>query len=93
MKNSTQTTKSIRPEFTHRYCDSFHDYRDLSDTVHIMADRAKSVLYLLSAQFESEDDNTLSNDIIFDSICSVICELNDMQAYLKAHSDTQKTPR
>lgn len=82
--------KNINPNFYHRYCELFHDDRDLSDSINVMATRAKSVLYLLSAQFETEDDNTLCNEIIYDSIHSVICELNDIQAYLKAHSESQK---
>jgi hypothetical protein len=89
MKNSTQVTKSIRPNLDHRFCQLFDDHRDLTDTINIMAIRAKSVLYLLSSQFESEDDNTLCNEIIYDSISSVICELNDIQAYLKAFSESQ----
>jgi hypothetical protein len=47
MKNSTQATKSIRPikpNLDHRFSHIFHDDRDLTDSVHIMATRAKSVL-------------------------------------------------
>ena len=100
MKTKTQITKSIRPDFTpitpnldHRFCHLFNDHRDLTDSVNIMAIRAKSVLFLLSAQFESEGDNTLCNEVIYDSICSVINEIQDIQAYLKAFSDAQKKPR
>lgn len=85
--------KNIQPNFYHRYCELFHDDRDLTDSVNIMVTRARSVLHLLSAQFENEDDHTLCNTIIYDSISSVICELNDIEAYLKAHSDAQKKPR
>ena len=81
--------KTIKPNLNHRFAQIFNDDRDLTDTINIMAIRAKSVLYLLSAQFESEDDNTLFNEIIYDSISSVICELNDIQAYLKAFSESQ----
>jgi hypothetical protein len=88
-----KTTKSIRPDFYYRYCELFHDDRDLTDSVNVMATRATAVLHLLSAQFESEDDNTLSNHIIYDSIHSVINEIQDIQAYLKAFSDAQKKPR
>jgi|GEM_PF-2090417 len=93
MKNSTQVTNSIRsikPNLDHRFSHIFHDDRDLTDSIHIMATRATSVLYLLSAQFETEDDNTLPHDTIYNSICSVIAELDDIQAYLKAFSDSQK---
>jgi hypothetical protein len=96
MKNSTQATNAIRPvtpikpDLSHRFCHLFKDHRDLTDTVHIMTTRASSVLYLLSAQFESEGDNTLPSHVIYDSICSVINEINDIQAYLKAFSDSQK---
>jgi hypothetical protein len=93
MKKSTQTTKSIRPDFYYRYCELFHDDRDLTDSVNVMATRATAVLYLLSAQFEGEEDNTLPNYVIYDSICSVINEVQDIQAYLKAFSDAQKKPR
>jgi hypothetical protein len=82
--------KTIKPNLDHRYVQSFQDDRDLTDTINIMAIRAKSVLYLLSSQFESEDDNTLCNEIIYDSISSVICEINDIQAYLRAFSESQK---
>jgi hypothetical protein len=82
--------KNIKPNLNHRFVQLFHDDRDLTDSINIMAIRAKSVLYLLSAQFESEDDNTLCNEIIYDSLSSVICELNDIQAYLKAFSESQK---
>jgi hypothetical protein len=95
-QNSTQITDAIRPikpNLDHRFSHLFKDQRDLTDTVHIMAARATSVLYLLSAQFESEDDNTLPSHVIYDSICSVICELDDMKAYLKAFSDAQKTTK
>lgn len=90
---TNQITKSIRqikPNLDHRFSHIFHDDRDLTDSVHIMATRATSVLYLLSAQFESEGDNTLPHDTIYNSICSVIAELDDIQAYLKAHSDSKK---
>ena len=82
--------KNIKPNFYHRYVELFHDDRDLTDSVNIMTCRAMSVLHLLSAQFEMEDDHTLCNSIIYDSLQSVICELNDIQAYLKAHSDSKK---
>ncbi len=82
--------KTIKPNLNHRFVQLFHDDRDLTDTINIMATRAKSVLYLLSAQFEGEDDNTLCNEIIYDSLISVICELNDIQAYLRAFSDSEK---
>jgi hypothetical protein len=81
--------KTIKPNLDHRYVQLFNDHRDLTDSVNIMAIRAKSVLYLLSSQFESEDDNTLPSVVIYDSISSVICELNDIQAYLKAFSESQ----
>lgn len=93
MKNLTQATNSIRqikPNLDHRFCHLFHDDRDLTNSVHIMTTRATSVLYLLSAQFESEDDRTLPHDTIYNSICSVIAELNDIQAYLRAFSDSKK---
>jgi hypothetical protein len=93
MKTKTQITKSIRPDFYYRYCELFHDDRDLTDSINIMATRATSMLYLLSAQFEGEDDNTLPSHVICDSICSVINEIQDIQAYLKAFSDAQKKPR
>jgi hypothetical protein len=81
--------KTIKPNLDHRFVQLFNDDRDLTDTINIMAIRAKSVLYLLSAQFEMEDDHTLPNVVIYDSISSVICELNDIQAYLKAFSESQ----
>jgi hypothetical protein len=86
----TQITKSIRPNLDHRFVQLFNDDRDLTDTINVMAIRAKSVLHLLSAQFESKGDNTLRHDIIYDSLSSVICELNDIQAYLRAFSDFEK---
>lgn len=90
MKNSTQITKSIRPNLDHRFCQLFDDHRDLTDSVNIMVIRAKSVLYLISTQFESEGDNTLPDHVIYDSLSSVICELNDIQAYLKAFPNPEK---
>lgn len=88
-----KTTKSIRPNLDHRFVNLFNDHRDLTDSINIMAIRASSVLHLLSAQFESEGDNTLCHSIIYDSLSSVIQEINDIQAYLKAFSDAQKKPR
>ena len=80
----------ITPKFNHRFVQSFHDDRDLTDSVNVMTCRAKSVLYLLSAQFEMGDDHTLCNGTIYDSIHSVICELDDIQAYLRAFSESRK---
>lgn len=85
----TQITKSIHPDLSHRFSFLFHDHRDISDSIHLMADRALGVLSLLSTQFEQEDSNTLCNESIYLALSNVEQELYDMKAYLKAFSDSQ----
>jgi hypothetical protein len=95
MKNQTQITGEIRPvtqinpDFTHRYCESMYDDSgDLTDSINLMADRALSVLALISSQFE-RNEVMVNNDVIYLALSSVEQELQDIRAYLKAFSDSQ----
>ena len=96
-QNPTQTTSVIRqpitpftPDLSHRFIHLFKDYRDISDSIHLMVDRASGILDLLATQFEQEDSNTLCNESIYLAIASASMELQDIKAYLKAFSDSQK---
>lgn len=95
-QNSTQITDAIRPvtqinpNFEHRYCASIYDDSgDLTDSIGLMTDRALGVLTLISGRFES-NDTIVNNDVIYLALSSVEQELRDIQAYLKAFSDSQK---
>jgi hypothetical protein len=82
-------TSSINPDFTHRYCASIYDDSgDLTDSINLMADRALSVLALISSQFE-RNEVMVNNDVIYLALSSVEQELQDIRAYLKAFSDSQ----
>lgn len=77
--------KTIKtPNFDHRFVHLFHDKRDVSDTINLMTDRALGVLNLIATQFESDDSNTLDNANIYLALDSVIQEIQDIRAYLKA---------
>ena len=96
-QNSTQTTSVIRqpitpfaPDLSHRFIHLFKDYRDISDSIHLMTSRALGSLNLLATQFEDDDANTLDNEIIYQVIDGIAQEIMDIQAYLKAFSDSQK---
>ena len=50
-QNPTQITSVIRPfnpDLSHRFCHLFKDYRDLSDSIHLITSRALGSLNLLS---------------------------------------------
>ena len=96
-QNSTQITSVIRqpitpvtPDLSHRFVHLFKDYRDISDSIHLMTSRALGSLNLLATQFEDDDANTLDNEIIYQVIDGIAQEIMDIQAYLKAFSDSQK---
>ena len=55
-----------------------------------MTSRALGSLNLLATQFEDDDANTLDNEIIYQVIDGIAQEIMDIQAYLKAFSDSQK---
>ena len=96
IKNSTPATNEIRPvtqinpDFTHRYCTSFYaDSDDLADSINLMANRALSVLALISEKF-ARKDTIINNHVIHDALSSVEHELRDIQSCLKALSDFSK---
>jgi hypothetical protein len=66
--------------------------RTLSDSVDSMANRATSVLTMLSCQF-IDDSNQLKDEIIFSVIESAIQEINDIKAIVAAHHYAQRDKR
>lgn len=85
-------TDKIRPDLSHRYVSTFEDSHDLTDSIHLMTDRAISILALLLEQFESKDSYSLNHTTIYSAIHCVEKELRDVQAYLNAFSQAQKNP-
>jgi hypothetical protein len=66
-----------QPIFNHRITGNSNG-EDVIDTVSMMANRASSILHLLSLQFGHNEDGHISN-----AIDSVICEIEDIKVYLR----------
>jgi hypothetical protein len=81
-------TNNTNP-FPHRFdTTKAHDTIDVQDAFGAMVDRAQGVLMLLFTQFERE--GRVSDEIMQNSIDSVLNEINDMKAVINAHFATIK---
>lgn len=85
-KNNTEQTKS-EPAFKHRFDETqANDLTHVVNSIGLLTERAKSVLYLLFGQFE--DGAGRYNDLILQgAIDAVIAEINDIDCILAAHHE------
>jgi predicted small metal-binding protein len=75
--------------FPHRFdTTKVHDTINVQDAFDAMADRAQGVLMLLFTHLERE--GRVSDEIMQNSIDSVLNEINDMKAVINAHFATIK---
>ena len=96
MKNKTQTTAAIRPNFEHRLSPTgFNRPIDLVNTIDFMTARANGVLHALLVQFASDEQIRLSDDVMAGLIDCAIQEINDIESCMKAFAEqqTRKNPR
>ena len=85
MNTTTTEPVNLTVDFKHLLAarDDKVDARRLHDTIHLMADKAIGVLYLLSLQFEG-GATQLSEEINQNAICSVISEVENIKAVVDA---------
>jgi hypothetical protein len=93
MKNQTQTTKSIRPNFDHRLSPTGFDTPiDLVNTIDFMTARANGVLHALLIQFAGGvNQMRLSDSVMAGLIDSAIQEINDIESCVAAFAEQQTT--
>lgn len=80
------TATKIHPNFNHRFSTTHEDHLGISDNITAMANRASSILHLLSLQFGHNEDGYVVN-----AIDSAICEIEDIKAYLVAIAANSKS--
>ena len=79
-----------KPVFSHRLdITKVRDLLAVVDAVGLMTERAKSILYLLSGQFD-DDVNRYSDQIIQGAINAAIAEIDDIDAVIYAHHNAVK---
>ncbi|MGZ4955579.1 MAG: hypothetical protein ACXV79_10730 [Methylobacter sp.] len=85
-KNNTAKTQS-EPVFKHRFDETqSNDLTHVVDSIGLLTDRAKSVLYLLYGQFE-KGAGRYNDSILQGAIDSVIAEIDDIDSILAAHCE------
>lgn len=91
MKNSTQATNSICPNFEHRLsATGFDTPIDLVNTIDLMTTRANGVLHAILMQFlGGAEQSRLSDDIMIGLIDAAIQEINDIESTVKTFADSQ----
>lgn len=92
MKNSTQATTSIRPNFEHRLSPTGFDTPiDLVNTIDLMTTRANGVLHAIMMQFiGGAEQSRLSDDMLVGLLDSAIQEINDIESTVQAFATNSK---
>jgi hypothetical protein len=86
---SEQETQALKIDFKHRLSVSFTaDSRGLCDSVDLMADRATSILIMLTCQFDNPEGR-LSDALIVGVIDAVIQEIEDIKATVDAYHSAE----
>lgn len=80
---SATTANTIRPDFKHRLDGDITNSLHLSETISMMAFRAKGVLELITVNIES--DTQASDAIVSAAIHAAIAEIEDIKATVQAH--------
>lgn len=93
MNNKNNPKLKLNPDFKHRLSPigDEADPRCVADTIIGMAERAKAVLVLLSGQF-TDDVDKLNDQLIYQTIESVIREIEDINAVIRAYHEAHKAP-
>jgi hypothetical protein len=86
-----QDTPALKINFNHRLSAAFiADSRGLSDSVNLMANRAISVLILMTSQFDKVD-GSFSDANNVGVIGVVIQEIEDIKATVEAYHDAERS--
>ncbi len=79
---STQPNIKPLPDFKHRIEGDIGDALGLTNTIDMMASRAKGILNLLI--INQENGGMLPDDVVVAGIAAAIAEINDMDATVQA---------
>lgn len=83
--NAKNTNENLDVNFNHRLSVVNQTTKGgLMDSINLMAERASSVLYILSGQFTGVEDNRWSDAIVSGAIDSAIQEIEDMKKTVNA---------
>lgn len=83
--NTKATSEKLDVNFNHRLSVVNQTTKGgLMDSINLMAERASSVLYILSGQFTGIADNRWSDAIVSGAIDSAIQEIEDMKQTVNA---------
>jgi hypothetical protein len=82
----------LKPDFSHRLSILGDEAKPhlLSDAINTKTRQAKSILRLICSQLMLEDKDRLSDEIIYDSVESVIEIINDIDAISDAYYEAHK---